>query len=108
MEEIVKQLWLKKVDTSWAPVGGNRNAYFLRREITCGLAQWKRICCSSWTLSVSHRYHNYKLQSTLQPAAEVLTFLEASAIECQLELSCHNLRCMNFPFYTWSLVSAWV
>jgi len=32
--------WLKKVDTSWAPVGGT-DAYlsFLRREITWGLAQ---------------------------------------------------------------------
>jgi len=47
--------WLKKVDTSWAPVGENRDAYFLRREITWGLAQWKRTCCSSWTSSVSHR-----------------------------------------------------
>jgi len=37
--------------------------------------------------------HHEKLQSTLQPAAEVLTFLEASATECQLELSCHSLRC---------------
>ena len=31
--------WLKKVDTSWAPVGENRDAYVLRREITWGLAQ---------------------------------------------------------------------
>jgi hypothetical protein len=31
-------LWLeKKVDTSWAPAGGNRYAYFLLREITWGL-----------------------------------------------------------------------
>ena len=39
------------VDTSWAPVGGNRDAYFLRREITWGLAQRKRTCSSSWTSS---------------------------------------------------------
>jgi len=45
-----------------------------------------------------------KLQSTLQPA-EVLTFLEASATKSQLELSCHSLRCRNYPFYTWSLDS---
>ena len=35
--------------TSWAPFGGNRGACFLQREITWGLAQWKRTCCSSWT-----------------------------------------------------------
>ena len=34
---------------------GNRGAYFLRREIMWGLAQWKRTCCSSCTSSVSHR-----------------------------------------------------
>jgi len=48
--------WVKKVDTSWAPVWGNKDAYNLRREITWGLAQWKRTCCSSWTSSVSHRW----------------------------------------------------
>ena len=31
--------------------------------------------------------------------------LEASVTECQLELSCHILRCGNHPFYTWSLDS---
>jgi hypothetical protein len=46
-----------------------------------------------------------ELQSTLQLAAEVLTLLEASATECSLELSCHSLRCGNYPLYTWSLVS---
>ena len=46
-----------------------------------------------------------KLQSTLQPAAEVLTFLEESATKCRLELSCHSLRCGNYPLYTWSLDS---
>ena len=35
--------------------GGNRGAYFLRREIMWGLAQWKRTCCSSCTSSASHR-----------------------------------------------------
>jgi hypothetical protein len=48
-----------------------------------------------------------KLQSTLQPAAEVLTFLEASATKCQLELSCHSLRCGNHPFYTLSGLVSW-
>jgi hypothetical protein len=34
----------------------NRGAYFLRKEITWGLAsQWKRTCCSSCTSSASHR-----------------------------------------------------
>jgi len=47
--------WLEKVDTWWAPVEGNRDAYFLQVEITWGLTQWKRTCCSSWTSSVSHR-----------------------------------------------------
>jgi len=45
---------LKRVNTSWALVGGNKDAYFLWREITWGLAQWKRTCCSSLTPSVSH------------------------------------------------------
>jgi hypothetical protein len=57
MEEITSLLlfWLKKVDTLWAPVEGNRDAYFLRREIMWGLALWKRTCYSSWISSVSHR-----------------------------------------------------
>jgi len=46
-----------------------------------------------------------ELQSTLQLAAEVLKFLEASATKLQLELSCRSLRCENHFFYTWSLVS---
>ena len=47
--------WLKKVNTSWTPVGGNRGAYFLQREIMCALAQRKRTCCSSCISSASHR-----------------------------------------------------
>ena len=45
----------KKVDTLWALVGVNRDAYFLRRVITWGSAQWKRTCCSSCTSAASHR-----------------------------------------------------
>jgi hypothetical protein len=44
--------WLKKVDTSWAPVGGNKGAYFLQREIMWGLAQWKRTCAYKFSISV--------------------------------------------------------
>ena len=43
------------------------------------------------------------LRSILQPAAEALTFLEASATECQLELSCNSLRC--FPFFLLTFAS---
>jgi len=43
--------------------------------------------------------YNNEPQSTLQPAAEVLTLLKASATECQLELSCHSLRCRNYLFH---------
>ena len=50
------QLLVKKVNTSWAPVGENKGAYFLRREIMWGFVQWKKTCCSSWTSSVSHRF----------------------------------------------------
>ena len=42
-------------------------------------------------LSFWHENIYRKLQRTLQHA-EVLTFLEASATKCQLELSCHSLR----------------
>jgi len=45
-------------------------------------------------------FYAVKLQSNLQLAAEVLTFLEESATKCQLKLSCHSLRCGNHPFYT--------
>ena len=49
----------------------------------------------SISASAPHLWLAATLQSTLQPAAEVLTFLKASATECQLELSCHSLRCMK-------------
>jgi len=53
--------------------------------------------------------HHIELQSNhcnlLQPG--VLTILEAIVTECQVELSCHSLRCRNHPFYTWSIDSVW-
>ena len=69
----------------WAVLWPSPWNQLFRQLRTCKLEwmHWQRCLCD--------------LQTTLQPSAEVLTFLDVSATKCQLELSCHSLRCRNHP-----------
>jgi len=88
----------------------------VKLEAACACCICDAVECAQvglFVLQFSHRsellvaylcaFANIKLLSTLQ-YAEALEFLEASATECYLQLSCHSLRCGIPFFYTWSLV----